>query len=322
MAQSNLTGTGPLVSVCIPCYNCEKFLTQTVESVLGQTYHNIEVIIVDDGSLDGSVAILESFTDNRIKIFYQKNSGAGAARNMAYSKSAGALIKFLDADDIISPAMIESQVALALDNPGCIISAKWGRFYNNDLTTFSLSPENCWQTLPADEWLCLSWINGGSMTQCGIFLIPKAVLAKAGGWDEKLTLIDDLDFFTRVILKSDKVVFDPGSILYYRSGNSSSLSGSNGHKAVVSAFTSISQATNNFLAAYSSPQVSLACANILQHFIYDNYPKYPDLTGAAQKKIRQLGGSTLKYPCGGLTKKMVVILGWRAVSRLKKLFNQ
>lgn len=100
----------PLISVVMPVYNGEAFLAETLDSLLRQTYKNFELLAVDDGSSDGSHALLEEFRkkDGRIKVFSQKNAGAGAARNRGLQESAGAWVTFLDCDDLLMPAMLES----------------------------------------------------------------------------------------------------------------------------------------------------------------------------------------------------------------------
>lgn len=312
----------PLVSVCVPAYNCAPYIRQCIGSVLAQTYQNIEIIVVNDGSTDATPAILEALKQDNIQIYHQQNAGAAAARNLAYRKSSGKFIKFLDADDIINAGMIKSQVKLALENKDSVISSSWGRFYHDDLASFKPSPEECWQTLPACDWLISSWKNGHSMTQSGMFLIARTTIENAGHWDEELTLIDDLDFFTRVILKSSGVVFDPSAILYYRSGISDSLSDRKQEAAMKSAYRSLQKATTNLLAVNSSPGARLASANIWQHFIYTVYPGYPDLEKNAEQQIEKLGGSSLAFMAGGLTRILTALVGWKAAVRLKKLLNR
>ncbi len=103
----------PLVSVCIPVYNSQRWIKQTVESALNQTYDNIEIIMVDDGSTDKSWQILEEFKNffpDKIKIFKQENKGACAARNKALRESKGDYIQWLDADDLLEKDKIEKQL--------------------------------------------------------------------------------------------------------------------------------------------------------------------------------------------------------------------
>jgi glycosyltransferase involved in cell wall biosynthesis len=312
---------GPLVSVCIPAYNCRQYIAATISSVLQQSYGNIEVIVVNDGSDDGTFSVLEDLKSDVVSILHQQRSGASAARNTAYRHARGTYIKFLDGDDLINPGMIESQLKLALENNNSIISGKWGRFYGDDLDTFQLSPEPCWITLAPHTWLCLSWQDGSSMTQPGIFLIPRATIEKSGLWNEELSLIDDMDFFTRVILQSDLVCFDPEAILYYRSGLRGSLSDQKSLQAIASAFKAIQLSTKNLAEADPSPQARNACANLWQSFAYDIYPGHQQLYQYARQQITFLGGSTLPFRSGGLTRVLSAFLGWRAVKKIKYLLR-
>jgi glycosyltransferase involved in cell wall biosynthesis len=101
----------PIVSVVIPVYNGERYLAQAIQSVLEQTYKNFELIVVDDGSTDGSAATAKSFEDARLRYHYQKNGGASKARNTGIELARGGLIAFLDSDDVWLPQKLEKQIA-------------------------------------------------------------------------------------------------------------------------------------------------------------------------------------------------------------------
>ena len=103
----------PLISVIIPVYNVEKYLARCLDSVIGQTYENLEIICVNDGSPDNSLAILHEYAakDARIKIIDQKNAGVSAARNAGLSCATGEFITFVDSDDTIAPSCYESCIA-------------------------------------------------------------------------------------------------------------------------------------------------------------------------------------------------------------------
>ncbi len=98
----------PLVSVLIPAYNAEKYIKDTLLSVVNQSWRNIEIIVLDDGSVDATGDIVQSFGDERIRYIRQDNRGVGAARNRLLSLASGPLILFVDADDILSPSFIET----------------------------------------------------------------------------------------------------------------------------------------------------------------------------------------------------------------------
>jgi glycosyltransferase involved in cell wall biosynthesis len=91
-----------LVSVIMPAYNAEKFIAESIESVIAQSYNNWELLVVDDGSTDNSKRIIKDFCkkDERIKYFYQPNSKPGRARNSALKRASGRYVAFLDADDV------------------------------------------------------------------------------------------------------------------------------------------------------------------------------------------------------------------------------
>ncbi len=125
----------PLVSVIIPAYNAEDFIRATLESVLSQTYKNIEVIVVDDGSRDRTVEIVECFAarDNRVILIQQVNSGVAAARNCAIQKSKGEYIAPIDADDIWFPKKLEKQVQCMLQaKPSVGLVYTWSAFIDEE----------------------------------------------------------------------------------------------------------------------------------------------------------------------------------------------
>ncbi|MBE5754576.1 MAG: glycosyltransferase family 2 protein [Clostridiales bacterium] len=106
-----------LVSIIMPNYNCEKFVGETIKSVINQTYTNWEILFVDDCSTDNSIKIAESFKDNRIRIFKnEKNSGAAVSRNWALREAKGEYIAFLDSDDIWVPEKLEKQIKFMEEN--------------------------------------------------------------------------------------------------------------------------------------------------------------------------------------------------------------
>ena len=100
----------PLVSILVPAFNAQEWIADTLHSAIAQTWENKEIIIVNDGSTDQTVAIARKFESESVRIITQKKQGAAAARNKAFSLSRGDYIQWLDADDLLSPDKIARQV--------------------------------------------------------------------------------------------------------------------------------------------------------------------------------------------------------------------
>ena len=106
-----------LVSIIVPCYNAEKFITAMISSVLEQTYPYFEIIVIDDGSTDRSSDYISSFKDPRISYLKKNNTGVSDSRNKGLEKATGEYVLFLDADDILSPDFLEKRVQFLEEHP-------------------------------------------------------------------------------------------------------------------------------------------------------------------------------------------------------------
>jgi len=100
----------PLISCVVPVFNGERYLSETLDSILAQTYRPLEIVVVDDGSTDQTADVIASYSD-KVHYFKQANAGVPAARNLGISAAAGAFIAFLDADDLWHPEKLERQMA-------------------------------------------------------------------------------------------------------------------------------------------------------------------------------------------------------------------
>ena len=118
-----------LISIVTPMYNGEKYVEETIQSVLKQTYPNWEMVIVDDGSKDNSAQIIKEFTgkEKRIRLIQQPNAGSAAARNNGIRHANGQYIALLDADDLWEPEFIESQLALMKEKDALVVHASYKR---------------------------------------------------------------------------------------------------------------------------------------------------------------------------------------------------
>ena len=112
----------PKISVIVPIYNAELYLEECIHSVLNQTLRDIELLLIDDGSTDGSFRICEEYSkkDNRVQVFRNKNVGQGLERNFGVKKAAGEYIAFLDSDDLWKPNKLTRQIDYMLRNNFCL----------------------------------------------------------------------------------------------------------------------------------------------------------------------------------------------------------
>ena len=310
----------PLVTFCIPAYNVSQYIEATINSLLSQSYKNIELIIVDDSSTDNTWLYLQEIKDKRVNIFHQHSKGAAAARNEAFRWSGGEYIIFFDADDLVEQDYLYNQLQTLNGKTDSVSLAQWGRFVNNDLTTFELIP-NPKHTMNLQTWVEEFWYNVNPMTNPGRVLIPRHIIDKAGLWNEELSLNDDLEFFTRIFDNSASIIFNNQSTFYYRSGVNG-LSCYKGKEAYASFYKSVKLSTEIVLKNYNKNIINKACANMWTSFIYVIYPNEKHLVKLAEKELKDLVKSDLEYPAGGITKLLNKIIGWKLTFKLKtKLYK-
>ena len=232
----------PLVSILIPLYNAEKYLSECLDSVINQTYKNLEIIIVDDGSKDNSLAIAKDYEKRykHIKVYSQQNSGASAARNKAFSHAKGEYIQYIDADDLLHPDKIRLQIEKTAEiQKNTLFFGKCEYFYNDKLNILkrdlNIYHHNDFY---AYEFLNMMWLNAEALPPLS-YLVHRSLIETAGGWNEELSNNDDGELFTRVILASEHIVFVPESISYYRMDTPNSLSKDISRQALLSYVKSI-----------------------------------------------------------------------------------
>ncbi|BDA72034.1 glycosyl transferase family 2 [Calothrix sp. PCC 7716] len=196
-----MTHLNPLISVIIPAYNAEKFISRTLESVLSQTYENIEVLVIDDGSDDKTVEIVQSLAqkDSRIILFQQQNSGVAVARNLGINKSQGEFIAPIDADDIWYPQNLEKQVRCMKQSDSSVgLVYSWSVDINEQE---KLTGNFRASSIEGDVFttlICHNFLGNASST-----LIRRNCLEKIGGYNSKFKAqnaqgCEDWDFYLRI----------------------------------------------------------------------------------------------------------------------------
>lgn len=239
------------VSVIIPNYNYAHYLPECIDSVLAQTYPEIEVIVVDDGSSDGSREVLEGY-DQQITRLYQKNQGVSAARNNGFKASTGEFVAFLDADDAWLPKKVEKQVErferdpdLGLVHVGVAEIDSEGKVLVERLEGVEGAVSTILLQLKREGVL-----GGGSGS-----MVPRSVLDELGGFDTRLSTSADWDLFYR-ISERWPVGFVPEVLLRYRVHNSNM----HGNVAVLERDMKLA-----FEKAFTHPKVEIASVRRLAY---------------------------------------------------------
>lgn len=206
MEEKNL----PLVSVVVPCYNHEKYVKKTIESIINQTYKNIELIVIDDGSKDNSVkAIQELANKYSFTFIHRPNKGLSATLNEGIQLSKGKYFSTIASDDILILEKIEKQVEFMESNP------KFGMCYGK-IVYFENSIENTSEYPNSNKqgWVFDDLLNYGCFIPAPSTFIRKNVFETVGGYDESL-LIEDWDMWLRIAEKY-QVGYVDEYLAYYR----------------------------------------------------------------------------------------------------------
>ena len=313
----------PLVSILVPAYNAESWIGETIDSALAQTWPHVEVVIVDDGSRDATLAVARRYESATVTVIAQgENRGQTATLNRALQEAQGDFVQYLDADDVLEPQKIEVQVRRLLEEPPrTLATAPWARFYNDDLDTARFVEGQDWKDYEEPlEWLVDDWSGRGTMPP-GAWLYPRAIVDEIGPWHEGLTLNNDMEYFTRAVLASKKLAFCPDARWYYRSGNTS-LSGRKDEQALVSQYEVVRLSTERVLAVEDSPRTRHACACYWQTFLYMAYPLVPRLRREAEARIKELGGGGRR---AGVSRPFRLIrdtLGWKPALHLQRTYER
>lgn len=206
------------ISVVIPLFNKGRHIKKTLQSALAQTFEDLELIVVNDGSTDESESEVLSLTDSRIRYFKTENRGVSAARNFGVSKSQGELIAFLDADDWWKPWHLQKLFELFSDfDQAGLFCMNYVRSYSetkNRVPKFIDLPEEFpWRGIVPD-FFHSSYVDRIAWTSA--VAVPKKILDEIGNFDENITLGagEDLDLWIRIALKYP-VAFDSEYSAYH-----------------------------------------------------------------------------------------------------------
>src|SRR6185503_27896 len=318
--------TLPLVSIIIPVYNSATHVSEAVQSALGQTWQNIEIILIDDGSTDNSLSIIQSFAADNVKVLYQTNKGASLARNRGLHEASGEFIQYLDADDLLSPNKIEDQMKLLQLNKDHICTCGTVHFLEDEDPVTRPVVQN-WMGEGSSEPLdFLIKLYGGDLIGPGYggmvavhsWLCSRAILDTAGRWDEKLSMDDDGEYFCRVILASKGIVYAKNAVCYYRQyikhKSLSALLNTRGYQSMLDAI----DLKYKYMveASHDKVLVDKIFGAMYAQAAITTYPHFPNQSNYAKKKANALGLFHFKYRAGPISNFLTKIFGWRVMRRI------
>lgn len=320
-----MDNNGTLVSVVIPAFNAGKYIAETLDSVIKQSWPWIETFVVDDGSSDNTVEIARTYESDRLKVIVQKNSGACRARNQGLAMSKGQFIQFLDADDVISPDKIEKQVEILQNNPGYLGVSPTVHFMNGeDYLSMQPREESYWIHDSDDPVDFLVKLYGGYgkrwMVQTSAWLTPLSITKEIGPWNESLLLDQDGEYFARAVLAS-KGIRTTGGINYYRrftlGGNISAKA--NKIENLQSALLALNLKGGYLGAKTQSDQFQQAMATLYQEIAINAYPQFPSLVTECEALVRRTGKKPdIPVLGGAIIEATKRLLGWKSAKQLRK----
>lgn len=201
----------PLVSIVIPCFNAERWLNEAIDSCLAQEYIPIEIIVVDDGSTDGSKTILRNYGEE-ITLLTGPNKGGNYARNQGFRASRGKYLQFLDADDYLLPEKIWRQVQFLEDTGADVVYGDWRHQFHED-------DGRVWQDdihKSGEQVDVLAALLSGWWVAPAAVLWRRGIIESCGGWDEALKAGQDKDFFISIAMAGADIRYQPNCHSIYR----------------------------------------------------------------------------------------------------------
>ena len=211
----------PLISIIVPCYNVEKYLQKCVDSILNQTYRNLEVILVDDGSTDSTPQMCDEYQkrDERVKVIHKVNGGLADARNVAIDCFKGEYVTFIDSDDYVALDLVETLFGLIVQN-NADMSVMWANMFYEGTEPIEDKKEHAIRVFNSEESLIDMFYQRSFDTSAWGKLYHKVVFQDGirypKGW-----IYEDLPTTYRLMQKAKRVVFTDKKSYYYLLRNNS-----------------------------------------------------------------------------------------------------
>lgn len=279
----------PLVSIIIPTYNSKIYLKEAVASALNQSYAATEIIVVDDGSTDGTRDLFPEFEAQRVRCYFIANGGASHARNFGLGKANGAYIQFLDADDLLAPSKLEQQLELMENEQADLCYSPWLNFkndINNAQRNFKYAHIDHSKIRTGKELLISFGMDNWTILTMS-WLVKKELIEKAGYWNPAKCPNDDGEYFSRVLFWAEQVVCCNAVLAYYRKTSNDSLSKLNSEAKIEAAFKSLMQ-IETLLLTCNDPKLMSYPKRLYYMQNKLTRKRYPDLAKRATNRFDRI----------------------------------
>lgn len=316
------------VSILIPAYNAERWVGSALQSALDQSWPTIEIIVVDDGSTDQTLAVAKRYESAKVKVMRQENRGAAAARNTALREAQGDFLQYLDADDLLSADKTKEQLTLLQENPDYLsVSSAVYFFDGKDPDSGLKERSGAVDTDDPVKWLIEFLGPDGPFgtVPYGAWLTPRSVAERAGPWDDSVrSPDDDGEYFARVVLASQGIRASKAGRYYYRKfAQGGSYSSTYSDVLLQGRLHSLNCKAKWLLARTSDPRAYRALANRYLDLAFGAYPSFPKITDEALRKVREMGDTDYRPRFGTWKGELLRnVVGWKAAKRLNAAFHR
>lgn len=281
----------PLVSIIIPVYNVEQYLDQCLQSVIKQTYKNLEILVIDDDSPDNSGAIADRYSeiDSRVKIIHIQNRGAAGARNIGLDNCTGDYILFVDSDDWLEPVFVETMLKSLLTNRCEFVQCQYYNEYTDKTIIHTVNRSGIYSSSEFAEDMLTNWED--------ILLWNKMFSASVldGIRLEEGHCIDDEFFTYKVVIRSERIVIIDDCLYHYRNRKSSAMMNTEKqHQRLRDQIDFVTKRYDPLCTAYPLIQ-----NKVLQHLlevlmtVMRTGCEYPDIFNCAKSELQKYGKSAL-----------------------------
>jgi glycosyltransferase involved in cell wall biosynthesis len=274
----------------IATYNAEKWIGDCIQSAVAQIYQEKEIIVVDDGSSDATLKIALSYASSRVNVVSKRNQGASSARNFGLKLAQGDYIQWLDADDLLHEAKIQTQMlaAEAGRDESVLFSGAWGRFDSSPEKACN-SSDLLWEDLAPVEWIQRK-VEHNLWVPPMVFLVSRQLTQAAGPWNEELKRDNDGEYFLRVISQASRITFLQSAKCYKRSTFGISHQMTLSDQKLESIAYSLLSHVRTLQQLENSPRTRNACLKLLNRWTIYFFPERADLLAKMRAAANELGG--------------------------------